>query len=318
MKLARKSASAAAIASLAAAVAPAALPAAAASPRHAPTALVPLRAPAPLVPLDPGPGSGQGRWHPAGRLVDGHPAVYETTLVVPATGQEAGIAWMDPRLLRAQLYSGSESPGGGPWKLTAPISPSAARTLDAAFNGGFKYCSGGGYYAEGKLVCALTQGDASLVIYRNGDATVGAWGRDVSMSNQVIAVRQDVTLLVDGGQAVAGLSPYDISVFGFTLGGIPNVWRAGLGVTANGALVYVYGPDMEVTQLAELLVRARTVRAMTLDINPYWTVFVTYKASPGAPASPANGTSMLPGTMQGPATFFDPSWARDFITVSAR
>jgi hypothetical protein len=127
-----------------------------------------------------------------------------------------------------------------------------------------------------------------------------------------------VTLLVDGGQAVAGLNPYDTSVWGFTLGGIPNVWRAGVGVTANGALVYVYGPDMEVTQLAELLVRARTVRAMTLDINPDWTVFVTYKAPPGAPASAANGSSLLPGTIQGPATFFDPSWSRDFITMSAR
>ena len=46
---------------------------------------------------------------------------------------------MDPRLLRAQLYSGSVSPGSGPWKLTAPISPVAARTLVVAFNGGFKF-----------------------------------------------------------------------------------------------------------------------------------------------------------------------------------
>jgi hypothetical protein len=318
MKIVRRSAGAALIASLASLLAPAALPAVAATPRHPPTVLVPLPEPAPLVPLDSAAGPGQGRWHPAGRWVDGRPAVYETTLVVPATGQEAGIAWMDPRLLRAQLYSGSESPGGGPWNLTAPISPDAARTLVAAFNGGFRYCSGGGYYAEGRLVCPLAEGGASFVIYRNGEATVGAWGRDVSMSKQVIAVRQDVTLLVDGGQAVAGLSPYDTSAFGYTLGGIPNVWRAGLGVTANGALVYVYGPDMEVTQLAELLVRARSVRAMTLDINPDWTVFVTYKAPPGAPVSPANGSSLLPGTIQGPATFFNPSWARDFITMSAR
>ena len=318
MRMARRSAGAVAIASLASVLAPVALPAAAVTHRRPPTAFVPLRAPAPLAPFDPAAGPGQGRWHPAGRLVDGRRAVYETTLVVPPTGQEAGIAWMDPRLLRAQLYSGSEGPGGGPWKLTAPILPSAARSLVAAFNGGFRYCSGGGYYSEGRLACPLGQGGASFVIYRNGDATVGAWGRDVSMSKQVIAVRQDVTLLVDGGQAVAGLNPYDNSVWGLTLGGIPNVWRAGLGVTANGALVYVYGPDMEVTQLADLLVRARAVRAMTLDINPDWTVFVTYKAPPGAPASPTNGSSLLPGTIQGPATFFDPSWARDFVTMSAR
>jgi hypothetical protein len=318
MRMARRSAGAVAIALLASVLAPVALPAVAATHRRPPTAFVPLRAPAPLAAFDPAAGPGQGRWHPAGRLVYGRPAVYETTLVVPATGQEAGIAWMDPRLLRAQLYSGSESPGGGPWKLTAPILPSAARTLVAAFNGGFRYCSGGGYYSEGRLACPLGQGGASFVIYRNGDATVGAWGRDVSMSKQVIAVRQDVTLLVDGGQVVTGLNPYDISEWGYTLGGIPNVWRAGLGVTASGALVYVYGADMEVTELADLLVRARAVRAMTLDINPDWTVFVTYKPSPGAPASPAYGSSLLPGTIQGPATFFDPSWARDFVTMSAR
>jgi hypothetical protein len=315
MGMARRSAAAVAIASLALVLA---LPAVAATRRQPPSAFVSPPAPAPLVPFDPAADPGQGRWHPAGRFVGGRPAVYETTLVVRATGQEAGIAWMDPRLLRAQLYSGSESPGGGPWKLTAPISPSAARAVVAAFNGGFRYCSGGGYYSEGRLECPLVQGGASFVIYRDGDATVGAWGRDVSMSKNVIAVRQDVTLLVDDGQAVAGLNPYDTSEWGFTLGGIPNVWRAGVGVTANGAIVYVYGPDMEVTQLAALLVRVRTVRAMTLDINPDWTIFVTYKAPPGAPASPENGSSMLPGTIQGPATFFDPSWSRDFVTMSAR
>jgi hypothetical protein len=53
---------------------------------------------------------------------------------------------------------------------------------------------------------------------------------------------------------------------------------------------------MEVTQLADLLVSARSVRAMTLGINPDWTVFLTYKPSPGAPASPANGSSLHPGT----------------------
>ena len=153
MRMARRSAGAVAIASLVSVLAPVALPAVAAAHRRPPTAIVPLRAPAPLAPFDPAAGPGQGRWHPAGRSVDGRRAVYETTLVAPATGQEAGIAWMDPRLLRAQLYSGSEGPGGGPWKLTAPISPSAARSLVAAFNGGFRYCSGGGYYSEGRLVC---------------------------------------------------------------------------------------------------------------------------------------------------------------------
>jgi hypothetical protein len=58
---------------------------------------------------------------------------------------------------------------------------------------------------------------------------------------------------------------------------------------------------------------------MELDINPYWTVFATYSPSmPTGLASPQNGADLLPDMIVSPARFFDPSWDRDFITVSAR
>ena len=38
----------------------------------------------------------------------------------------------------------------------------------------------------------------------------------------------------------------------------------------------------------------------------------------GALAAPSNGSKLLPSTVQGPSTFFDASWDRDFITMSAR
>jgi hypothetical protein len=281
---------------------------------------VPLHAPAPLVPFGAPALPGEGRWHGTGRLVGGKPAVYETTLRPPGSSFPAGLAWIDIRLVRAELYSGSLSPGGGRWKLTAPISQAAARRLVAAFNGGFKFpASQGGYYSEGRLVYPLRAGAASLVIYRNGNATVGSWGRDVKMTPAVVAVRQNLTLLVDGGKPVPGLSSNDNYFWGATLGGVPAVWRSGLGVTAAGALVYVTGPSLEITQLAALLVRAGCVRAMTLDMNPAWTVFATYKPLHGQQmAAPANGADLLPGTVQGPYTFFESWWARDFITLSAR
>ena len=57
-------------------------------------------------------------------------------LTPPPGGTEpAGIAWMDTRPLTARLYSGSKSPGGGPYRYTAPIQPAQADTLVAAFNG---------------------------------------------------------------------------------------------------------------------------------------------------------------------------------------
>ena len=59
---------------------------------------------------------------------------------------------MDTHLLAARLYSGSKSPGGGPYRYTAPIQPTQAATLVAAFNGGFMMpAAGGGYYTQGRI-----------------------------------------------------------------------------------------------------------------------------------------------------------------------
>jgi len=281
------------------------------------TALAP---PAPLVPFAGVRVAGRDRWRPVGRLVNGVPAIYETTLRLPgAPSPVAGVAWMDTRLLRARLYSGSLSPGGVAWKLTAPVSRSAAASLVAAFNGGFLLKdSRGGYYSEGRYAAPLRAGAASLVIYRSGAATVGQWGRDVAMTPQVVAVRQNLTLLVDHGRPVAGLNPADVASWGASLNQVVNTWRSGLGVTADGALVYVVG-QFNVVDLAAALVRAGAVRAMVLDMNPLWPVFATYApATVNGLAGPGNGTDLLSTLHQTPARFFQPAYARDFITMSAR
>lgn len=281
--------------------------------------LVPLATPTRLTPLVAGPGE-QGRWVPAGRPVAGHAAVYETTLRLPASPHvSAGVAWLDPRLLRARLYSGSLSPGGFGWRYSAPITHAAARTLVAAFAGGFLLpASHGGYLSEGRLVAPLRVGAASLVIYADGSWAVGQWGRDLGMTPRVVAVRQNLTLLVDHARPVAGLSANDISVWGMALNGVANTWRSGFGVTAGGGYVYVAGP-MNVTELAQVLVRAGAVRAMVLDMNPLWPVFATYHPSrANGFASPANGTDLVSTMLQGPARFFQSTYSRDFVTMSAR
>ncbi len=270
---------------------------------------------------------GEGVWRPAGRRVFGSPAVYETTLIPPGGSQPAGLAWMDTRLLSARLYSGSKSPGGGPYRYTAPIGPGIARYLVAAFNGGFiMSAAGGGYYLEGRTIDPLRPGAASLVIYKNGSVNVGVWGRDVSMTSQVVSVRQNLMPLVTDGRASIRAASPEWRIWGATCGvsscsgaGIESQWRSALGITADGALVYAQGPALDPLQLARLLARAGVLRGMQLDINPDWPIFATY--SPGSErglASAANGSKLLPGSIQSPATFFDPSWARDFVAMSAR
>ena len=113
----------------------------------------PLPAPGALAPFAAPATAGAGSWRTVGRPVDGHAAVYETMLVPPGGNQPAGLAWMDANLLSARLYSGSISPGGGPYRFTAPIRPAQAASVVAAFNGGFKMKdSHGGHYTQGREV----------------------------------------------------------------------------------------------------------------------------------------------------------------------
>ena len=280
-----------------------------------------LPPPKPIVPFATPAIPGEGEWSPAGRLVDGIPAVYETTLRPDAvhTSYVVGVAWMDTKLLHATLYSGSEIPGGGPYPYTAPVLPAAARTLVAAFNAGFLMsAANGGYYTDNKTVIPLRKGAASFVVYKNGSATIGAWGETARMSPSVVSVRQNLDLLVQNGKPVPGLTATTTTRWGATLGNAVYVWRSGLGVTADGALVYVGGPGLNITDLANILARAGCIRAMELDINTTWVNLTTYKpATPSGEASGANGAELLPQMSGTPARYFQSWWARDFITMSA-
>ena len=286
--------------------------------------VTPLPKPAALVPFAHPALKGEGQWTPAGRPVDGMPAIYTTFMRPDAihTSIVDGVAWMDTRLLSATLYSGSYIPGGGPYKYTAPIKPQAARTLVAAFNAGFTMQdANGGYFTQGKTIIPLRKDAASFVIYKGGSVAIGAWGSQVKMTPKVVAVRQNLRLLVNNGRPVPGLNANDTSVWGLTLGNAVYVSRSGIGITKNGALVYVGGPGLNITDLAHLLVRAGAVRAMELDINTDWVNYATFDPkSPHGLASPANGTDLLPlADMAGPANrYFVSWWARDFFTMSAR
>ncbi len=278
-----------------------------------PVALKPLATPAI---------AGEGLWSPSGRLVGGIPAVYETRMRPDSThtSEVVGVAWMDTKLLRASLYSGTQIPGGGPYSLTAPVQPAAANSLVAAFNAGFLMSSAnGGYYTDAKTVLPLRTGAASFVIYKNGSANIGAWGADVSLTPNVVSVRQNLDLLVNNGQPVPGLNANDTTQWGATLGNNIYVWRSAVGITADGALVYIGGPALNITSLANLLVDAGAVRGMELDINTDWVNLATYApATATDAANAANGSDLLPTMVGTPARYFASYWARDFFTMSAR
>ena len=265
---------------------------------------------------------GEGVWHVAGReTATGVPTMYEAFVRPDAihTSYVVGVVWMDPTLLQAQLYSGSSIPGGGPYPYTAPISARNSENLVAAFNAGFLMPdANGGYYTDGRTILPLRNGAASVVIFKDGTMTVGKWGSDVTMSAQVASVRQNLDLIVDNAKPVPGLTNANLLKWGKTLGGSFNVWRSGLGVTKNGALIYVGGPSLSIADLANVLVRAGAVRAMELDINTDWVQFSAFRGPLNTPINGGNGASLERAMAGQPSRYFVNWWTRDFYTMSLR
>ena len=282
----------------------------------APAGPLHLPAPAAIAPIAPGVLTGEGDWRPLGRSVDGVSAMYAAYLRPDPvhTSLVTGVAWIDPTLVRLAGYAGVVEPGGGPWTNQAPIAAGLRPQLLAAFNSGFKMRdSRGGFYADGRTVRTLTTGAATLAISPDGTPSLGMWGRDLEMGPSVAFARQNLSLIVDGGQAVPGLAG-NSAAWGRTVGNTVLVWRSGLGITPNGALVYAGGNDLTVASLANVLVHAGAVRAMELDINSAWVDFFSY--TPGA-SGDLRVAKLLPDMRPSTSNYLTAS-SRDFVAAFAR
>lgn len=277
-----------------------------------------LAAPTNMAPLVATPLENEGVWQATGRQVAGLPAVY-TTFFRPDdvhTSLVAGAMWMDTKLLRAVYVPGLREPGGPQaWGAQVPVDQRPG--LVAAFNSGFTLAASlGGVYTEGETVSPLVDGAASFVIDKTGKADVGMWGRDFAMTPDVVTVRQNLALIVDNGQPAPGLPSNADGAWGATLGNQVFVWRSGVGVDRNGALVYVAGPGLSALTLAVLLQRAGAIRAMELDINPTWTSAYTYQQVDPANPAAVDGVKLLPDMQRANDRYLVPG-ERDFFAVFA-
>ena len=272
--------------------------------------------PATLKSLAGKPITGEGQWRVVEK-VNGEPAILTTFLRdATYTSYVNGIASIDQRLVRFYLRPGYEDPGDGNWKAPSDVPAGSRAGLLATFNGGFKISdAGGGFYLNGVHYDKLVNGAASIVYYKNGTVKIGQWGRDFTMNPSIAGVRQNLKLLVDRGKISPDLNQDIETNFGATLGGGYFVWRSGLGITRDGRIVYVYGPALDVQDLAELLRRAGAVEGMQMDINPAWMKFDYYQVD-GHPGDPTP-VPLLPSQQPSPYSYYDPS-TRDFTAVYAR
>lgn len=296
-------------------------PGAVPGPAHVDIPVMVAAQPPPGLPLLPGrkPLPGEGQWVPSPQRVGGVPAIY-TAFFRPAQAypsQVAGIAWMDQTLVSTHLIAGTREPVIGTPPAQAQVPAGMQASLVAAFNSGWKmHDISGGYYADGHAVIPLREGAASLIIDATGRVTVGQWGRDAQLNGRIVAVRQNLNLIIDRGKTVPGLADNASGEWGSPKNQFQFTWRSGIGTDTSGNLIYVAANRITLDGLAQALREAGVVRGMELDIHPEMVTFNIFHRTDRM-STGVTGAKLLPD-MQRPAGRYLVPDQRDFFAVTLR
>jgi len=249
-----------------------------------------------------------GRSWRAVAWVRGQPAAW--------VAQRGGATLMrfDQSLVHLTLHAGSSDGGTVGWTYGDRITPREVHLLLAAVNGGFKLTySNVGFVSGGHVAVALKPGLASIVTYTDGMTDIGAWRAGVPASGRrVYSVLQNQRLLVNRGTPAATVSDCVLECWGNTVGSRLSVARSGLGVTANGQLVWAAGEQLLPAELASALIAAGAVRAIELDINPDWVAGYLYVHHRGGPSA----VPVVPGQLGIAGQLLEP-YSRDFLAFVA-
>jgi hypothetical protein len=201
------------------------------------------------------------------------------------------------------------------------MSDQTSSLLLAAFNGGFKAIHGGyGMQLDnGVTLLPPLDGIATLGLYRDGTVKLGAWGRDLQSSNNLVAYRQNCPLLVDAGQINPHVNDENRKEWGYTVKNLDTTWRSGVGLSKDGRfLIYAVGNSLTVQSLAQALQQAGAEYAMQLDINGFYTRFVTYTPAVTSNAGSALMANKLLKEMSGDSTQFLHPYDRDFFYLTLK
>jgi len=266
--------------------------------------------------------SGGGIWAPISMA----PAPYTTmplavkTFIQPDSTHPYAVVTLlqfDNRFIHLHMVAGTSEPGG-PRGIAGPgLIPSidkAGNVLLAAFNGGFKYSDGQyGMMVNGVIYVPPQTGAATIAVTKSGQIIMGAWGVDPrlkSTNGNLAEWRQNASPLISNGR----INPLtqDGSAWGAPVLNSSYTWRSGIGITAQGTLLYAGGDSLTAYTLAVALKAAGAVYAMQTDINPYWVRAFIYNRNSNGSLS----ISKLNPSMQGTGTEYLYGTERDFFYLT--
>jgi hypothetical protein len=291
-------------------------------------------------------------WQAFGSSLSGAPVMAWASLNPDPGRPYAQVALIRIDLLQTQLHivPGTVEPvaaEGVPTFLRPGMIPAnelSGGNLLAAFNGGFKAIHGGyGMMVNGITILPPKDGIATVALYRDNSVRIGAWGREITATSDLIAYRQNCPLLVDAGQINPSVTNSRSEEWGYTVSNLITMfdqlhlgfayregewggytvhnsvatWRSGLGVSRDGRfLIYAVGDSLTVESLARALQEAGAYYAMQLDIHRYYTRFVTFEPVRNPSGYPVAAVKLL-DQMESDATQFLAPYTRDFFYVTA-
>ena len=261
----------------------------------------------------------EGHWKPVSLNSFPNQTVAVQTFVRPDPDRSfayATLIEMDMSKLVLSSVGGTQEPGGKVGVHGAGKIPSEVRAsgkLVAAFDGGFQYSDGQyGMIVGSQTYLPLQTKLATLVGYSDGRLKIMKYDGQ-ALGSGVSFVRQNCPMLIENS-LISFENEADKKLWGRTLTSDIYTWRSGVGLTANGNLLYAVGNSLTPLTLARALKSAGAVNAMQLDINPFWVRFSLFNGF-------ANGvytSDVLMKEMHNGASEFLNGYNKDFFYVSKK
>ncbi|NIZ92288.1 hypothetical protein [Kineococcus rubinsiae] len=159
-------------------------------------------------------------------------------------------------------------------------------------------------------------GLATAVVDKAGRLSVCALGAGVALTPHVVAARQNLHLIVDGGRSVPGLGTDAGGRWGTARNQTQFTWRSALGTDRAGNLLYVAGNGLDLVHLAQALTAVGAVQGMELDMHRGMVSFASWAPAGGGGATVAP-TELLPDMTRGADRYLAAD-QRDFSYLTVR